>query len=75
MPRRKQEKYVELIPCSDRGRKRAAYHGQRWLLRKETNDPYRGATPGTWLACMSCDGKALLWVKKSNDEDFRVRVL
>ena len=75
MARSKKEVFVELIPKNEQGKKRASYHGARWLLRQETTEPYRGALPGVWLACRSSDGKAMLWVKKIDDADFVVRVL
>jgi hypothetical protein len=75
MARHKKDTYVDLIPKTDQGKKRASYHGTRWLLRQETTEPYRGASPGTWLAVRSSDGKAMLWVKKTDDTDFKVSVL
>lgn len=74
MSRQKKQTYVELTPKTDQGRKRASYHGARWLLRQETTEPFRGASPGTWLAVRSSDGKTMLWVKKTDDADFNVRV-
>ena len=74
MARQKQEKYVELTPKSDAGRRRASYHGSRWVLRKETTEPYRGASEGEWLGVRSRDGNAFLWVKKFDDNDFNVRM-
>lgn len=75
MARQKKFTFVELIPRNEQGKKRASYHGDRWILRQETTEPYRGALPGVWLACRSFDGKAMLWVKKIDDADFVVRVL
>ena len=75
MPRQKKQTIVELIPKNDRGTARLSYHRNRWILKRETTEPWRGAALGVWLAVQSQDGKAMLWVLKYSDQDFQVKVL
>ncbi len=76
--RKKKEKYIELSPKNDSGKKRLSYHGNRWVLKRETDTPpqvYLRSATGSWIFAMSRDGKIGLWVNKDNDSDFNVRML
>jgi hypothetical protein len=75
MSRSKQPIFVELTPKTERALARMGYHQSKWVLKRETDKPYIGATKGTWFSLQSRDGKAMLWVMKSDDEDFVVRVV
>lgn len=75
MPRQKSPTYAELTPKSERAIARMSYHTNKWLLKRETDHPYVGAKKGTWLLVESRNGKAALWIMKTGDEDFDVRVL
>jgi hypothetical protein len=75
MPRAKKQVFAELTPKTERAHTRMSYHTNRWILKEETDNPYCGAKKGTWLLLQSRNGQAMLWVMKTDDQDFGVRVI
>lgn len=75
MPRVKHEPMIYLEPKTEEGKKKLAYHGNKWYLRG-TETSLKIANRGVPVyVCRSRDGSKILFVRQKDDPDFNVRLL
>lgn len=74
-PRAKKETYAIITPKNDAATKKLEWHGNRWIFRSLVDMVKFSRDPGPWYVLISRDGKKCIYVRKTDDVDFDIRIM